>query len=192
MARVEPMAGKGSARSRARSKEPGKARVRGGPEPPPETLGEALARARQHGRAAAAEALAMVRALIDAASLVASGRPSEASRLLSPLAKLLEALGDDLGHVADDGSSQILDSIARAIDEEIALWEERARDDTEARTVLRAFLGLREILWEFGFRHSGGAEGADSEEPPRPSSSASRRTAAKSRGARIQRVPIQG
>ena len=186
------MARKGSVRGRVGSNEPGNPRVREGPEPPPETLGEALARARQHGRAATAEALAMVRALIDAASLAASGQPSEASRLLGPLAKLLEAVGDDLGHDAGDRSSQILDSIAGAIDDEISHWEERAGDDTEARTVLRAFLGLREILWEFGFRRSGGAEGADSDEPPRPPSSQSRRTAAKSRGARIQRVPVQG
>jgi hypothetical protein len=186
------MARKGSARSRAGSNEPRNPRVRERREPPPETLGEALARARQHGRAATAEALATVRALIDAASLVASGRPSEASRLLGPLAKLLEGLGDELGHDAGDGSSQILDSIARAIDDEIALWEERAQDDTEARTVLRAFLGLREILWEFGFRRSGGEEGADPEESASPAPSASRRTAARSRGARIQRVPIQG
>jgi hypothetical protein len=155
-------------------------------------LGEALARARQHGRAAAAEALAMVRALIDAASLVASGRPSEASRLLGPLAKLLEALGDDLGRDAGDGASQIVDSLARAIDDEIAFWEERAVDDTEARTVLRAFLGLREVLWEFGLRRTRGAEEADSEEPPRPRSSESRQTTSKSRRARIQRVPVQG
>jgi hypothetical protein len=186
------MARKGSVRSRIGSNGPRNPRVREGPEPPAETVGEALARARQHGRAAAAEALAMVRALIDAASLAASGRPSEASRLLGPLAKLLEALGNELGHDAGDGSSQILDSIAGAIDDEIALWEERAHDDTEARTVLRALLGLREILWEFGFRRSGDAQGADSDEPPRPPSPPSRRTAAKSRGARIQRVPVQG
>jgi len=154
-------------------------------------VGEALARARRHGRAATAEALAMVRALIDAASLAASGRPSEASRLLGPLAKLLEALGEDLGYDAGDGSSQILDSIAGAIDEEIARWEERARDDTEARTVLRAFLGLREILWELGFRHSGPASD-DSKERREPPSAPSRRRTAKSQGPRIQRVPVQG
>jgi hypothetical protein len=160
-------------------------------EPPPETVGEALSRARQHGRAAAAEALAAVRALIDATSLAASGRPSEASRLLGPLAKLLETAGNELGHGARDGSSRILDSIAEAVDEEIALWEERARDDTEARTVLRAFLGLREILWEFGVRRGADTEGAESGEPPRPPQP-SRRASPKSSGARIQRVSVQG
>jgi hypothetical protein len=170
-------------------KEPRDPYAREGTEPPPETVGEALARARQHGRAAAAEALATVRALIDATSLAASGRPSEVSRILGPLAKLLEAFGDELGHEAGDGSLRILDSIAEAVDDEIAFWEKRARNDTEARTVLRAFLGLREILWEFGVRRGGGAKGAQPDEPPRPPS---RRRSTKSRGARIQRVPIQG
>lgn len=186
------MARNGSARSRTRSRESASPRVREGSEPAPETVGEALARARKHGRAATAEALATVRALIDAASLAASGRPSEANRLLGPLAKLLEGLGDELGHDAGEGSSQILDSIAAAIDDEIALWEERARDDTEARTVLRAFLGLREILWEFGVRRSGGPEDADSEATARRPSPPSRSRAVKSQGARIQRVPVQG
>jgi hypothetical protein len=185
------MATRGSVRSQIGPNEPRDSHARERSEPPPETVGAALARARQHGRAAAAEALATVRALIEAASLAASGRPSEASRLLGPLAKLLEALGNELGGDPGDGSSAILDSIAGAIDDEIALWEERARDDTEARTVLRAFLGLREILWEFGVRRSGDAEDADADEPQRPPPP-SRRTAEKSRRARIQRVPVQG
>jgi hypothetical protein len=155
-------------------------------------VSEALARARQHGRAAAAEALAMTRALIDATSLAASGQPSEVSRILGPLAKLLEALGDELGHEAGDGSPRILDSIAEAVEEEIRFWENRARDDTEARTVLRAFLGLREILWEFGVRRSGDAKGAQRDEPPHPPPPPSHRRSAKSPGARVQRVSIEG
>jgi len=170
-------------------KEPRDPYAHEGTEPPPETVGEALARARQHGRAATAEALAMVRALIEATSLAASGRPSEVGRTLGPLAKLLETLRDELGHEAGDGSPRILDSVAEAVDDEIVFWENRARNDTEARTVLRAFLGMREILWEFGVRRSGDANGARPDEPPHPPS---RRTEAKSRGARIQRVPIQG
>ena len=69
------MATRGSVRSQIGPNEPRDSHARERSEPPPETVGEALARARQHGRAAAAEALAMVRALIDAASLAASGRP---------------------------------------------------------------------------------------------------------------------
>jgi hypothetical protein len=161
-----------------------------GTAPPPQTAGEALARARQHGRAAAAEALAAVRALIDAASLAVDGQPSEANRLLGPVAKLLEAVGNELGDGADARSSRMLDSITAAIDDEISLWEERARDDTEARTVLRAFLGLREILWEFGVRRSDGAAEAGPAEPP-SKTTPSRRPAPRP-GPRIQRVPVQG
>ncbi|MBW2398088.1 MAG: hypothetical protein JRG80_02325 [Deltaproteobacteria bacterium] len=116
-----------------------------GIEPPPESVAEALNRA-VHGRAAAAESFAAVRALIDAAALTSSGRASDASRLLGPIAKLFESLGNELGSNAIDGSTRVLESIAIAIDDEIAVWEKRAQTDTEARTVLRAFLGLREVM----------------------------------------------
>jgi hypothetical protein len=65
-----------------------------GGELPPGSIGEALARARSHGRSAASESLAAVRALIDAASLASGGRASEASRVLGPIAKLFESLGN--------------------------------------------------------------------------------------------------
>jgi hypothetical protein len=162
-----------------------------GIEPPPENVTEALNRARVHGRAAAAESFAAVRALIDAAALASGGRASEASRLLGPIAKLFESLGNELGSGAIDGSTRILESIARAIDDEIAIWEARARTDTEARTVLRAFLGLREVLWEFGVRRPG----PTANRPPADASQA--RTGPRTRAPRparprVQRVPVQG
>jgi len=163
-----------------------------GIEPPPKTVAEALNRARLHGRAAAAESFAAVRALIDAAALSSGGGASDASRLLGPIAKLFESLGNDLGANAIDGSARVLESIASAIDDEIAVWEERARTDTEARTVLRAFLGLREVLWEFGVRRA-------SPQPERQATSRSRSGAARTRTRtpgsnrpRVQRVPVQG
>ena len=58
----------------------------------PPSAAEALARARQHARRAASEAVAAVHALLDAAALATSGSPSEANRLLAPLAQLLESL----------------------------------------------------------------------------------------------------
>ena len=186
------MATKRTKRRRPSPDEPRDAYAGEGTEPPPETVGEALARARQHGRAAAFETLAALRALIDAASLGARGRPAQASRLLGPLAKLLEALGNELGGSAGDGSSRILDSISGAIDDEISLWEERARDDTDARTILRAFLGLREVLWEFGVGRGGDSYETEPDEPPRKSKARRRRTAMPSPGPRIQRVPVQG
>jgi hypothetical protein len=92
------------------------------PEGPARDVGEALERARRHGRTAAAEGLAMVRALIDAASLATTGRSSEASRLLGPLAKLLEGIGDELGGGLGEQSSRTLATVAAAIDDEIARW----------------------------------------------------------------------
>lgn len=182
------MADAGSRPSRIDPGEPRDPYAAEGMQAPPETVGEALSRARKHGRAAAAETLAAVRALIEAVSLGASGRPSEASRLLGPLAKLLEGLEGELGSGARDGSSRTLDSVAAAIDDEIAAWEERARNDTDARTILRAFLGLREILWEFGVGRGSAPDGLPPEErPARP-----RRRSGRSPGPRIQRVPVQG
>jgi len=156
-------------------------------EPPPDSVAHALARAQRHGRAAAAEGLAAVQALIEAASLATRGRPSEASRLLGPIAKLLEGLSRDLGREGGGPTSPILEAIAAAVDDEIAVWQERARDDTEARTVLRAFLGLREVLWEIGIRRRAGAP----ESPPGRTTRPSPRRAAAAEP-RIQRVPVQG
>ncbi|MGH7286571.1 MAG: hypothetical protein ACREI8_00945, partial [Myxococcota bacterium] len=63
----------------------------------------------------------------------------------------------------------------------IARWEERARQDGEARAVLRAFLGVRELLWEFGIRR-----------PDEPAAPRAERRAAKRGGPRVQRVRVQG
>ena len=162
-----------------------------GIEPPPESVAEALNRARLHGRAAAAEGFAAMRALIDAAALASGSRASDASRLLGPIAKLFESLGNELGSNAIDGSSKVLESIVSAIDDEIAVWEERARIDAEARTVLRAFLGLREVLWEFGLRHASPTPGrgaaGESRAGARPRTQTPRPTRP-----RVQRVPVQG
>jgi hypothetical protein len=143
-------------------------------EAPPATVEEALARAREHGRLAAAETLTAIQALLDAAALAGSGRPSRAHRQLAPLARLLEGLASDLARRGGDGPEPLIASVAEALDIEIARWEKRARDDLDARAVLRAFLGLREILWELGVRP--GPKRAR-QRPARP---------------RIQRVPVQG
>ena len=143
-------------------------------EAPPATVEEALARAREHARLAAAETLIVIHALLDAAALAGSGKPLQAHRQLAPLARMLEGLASDLTRRGGDGPEPLLASIAEALDVEIARWEQRARDDLDARAVLRAFLGLREILWEFGVRPG----------PKRP-----RKRPA---GPRIQRVPVQG
>jgi hypothetical protein len=153
----------------------------------PESVQEALARARRHARAALAEALGALHALLDAASLIASGEPAEARRLLAPLAHALEALGADLDGAAREGQAALLDALAEALDAEIARWEARARDDADARAVLRAFLGVRELLWELGVRRpQPGAHSGPGPARVRP------KPARSARRPRVQRVRVEG
>ena len=164
-----------------------------GSEPQPETAGEALERARTHARSAAAEALASLHALLDAAALAASGQPSEFHGLLGPLAKLLEGLAERLGHQGEPVGAPILEAVTEALDAEIARWEDRAQEDPEARAVLRAFLGLREVLWEFGVRRGGQNGGGPGDEAePSAAGPRARRSVRHSRQPRVQRVPIEG
>jgi len=147
----------------------------------PATLQEALARAQQHARRAVAEALEALHALIDAATLAASGEAAENS-VLAPAAKLLEGLVADL-QPGPPGSDSLLSSFAEALDAEIGRWEKRSQKDPDARAVLRAFLGVRELLWEMGVRthQERGARqqpAAASTDRPRP--------------ARVQRVRVEG
>lgn len=119
---------------------------------PPSDAQAALARAGAHGRRAAAEALAAVGALLDAAALAGSGKPAAAHPLLGPLAEMLAQLAGFLGSSEDSAAGPVVEAITRALDAEIERWERRAQNDADARAVLRAFLGLRELLWEAGIR----------------------------------------
>ncbi len=110
--------------------------------------------------------------------------------MLGPLAVLLSGLEDRFARSAGPMSPPIVHAIIDALDAEISRWETRAQDDPEARAVLRAFLGLRELLWEFGLRRGrGGAHdepgGDESEAGPGPRVKRSRRP-------RVQRVTVEG
>jgi hypothetical protein len=158
---------------------------------PPTTAPEALDKARQHAHAALHEALAAVQALLDAASLAVSGERSEAHRLLAPVVGILEKLTAELNGDVGREATILLDSIAVALDTEIARWEDRAKNDVEARAVLRAFIGLRELLWEFGVRHE--SEGDDSDAASRRAPrKAGRGSSRGRRRTRVQRVPVEG
>jgi hypothetical protein len=141
----------------------------------------ALGRALEHARRSLAEAVLAARALADAASLAATGRPADGEGALGALGRGLDELAAALAGGADAGGGDLLRAVLDALDAEIARWEARAREDADARGVLRAYLGLREILWELGVR------------PPRePREKASRGGRARARrpGPRVQRVAV--
>jgi hypothetical protein len=151
---------------------------------PPQGLEQALRRALGHARSAAGEAALAARALLDAASLGATGVPADGHEPLRGAVRWLEELA------ASAGASRWLAALGEALDAEIARWEARSRSDPEARGVLRAFLGLREMLWELGVRGAApppeaAARATRTRPRPRP---AAPRTAAR----RLERVPIDG
>lgn len=159
---------------------------------PPRAVGEALARARNHARLAAAEALAAVRALLDAASLAAAGAPSDELRGLAALSRRLDALDAGLRE-GSAGADSLIAALAGALDAEISRWEQRSAEDPDARAVLRAFLGLRELLWELGVRTRAREGAADEEPAPEARPPARSAGAGPTRGAgRVQRVRVEG
>ncbi len=160
---------------------------------PPTSVPEALERAREHVRAAGIELLTALRALLDAAALGWTGKPSDAHATLRTIAHNI----DDVVARLDDGwigiPAPAMNAVLQALDQEIARWQERSLTDVEARAVLRTFLGLREILWEFGVRPGQAPE-------PRAPTRAAARTRAEDRKEatvsaatrRVQRVEVQG
>ncbi len=164
-------------------------------EAPPATVEEALERALRHGRNAAAEALAAARALVDALSLATAGRPPAERSALGLAAQALDACADLLAGSEGGGADALLSAVADALDAEIARWEARASDDGDARAVMRAFLGLREILWELGVRRGTGAGEAGAKPAPGPRAAGAPRRSARAPGPprrRVQRVPVEG
>jgi hypothetical protein len=153
----------------------------------PRSVEEALARAGDHARNALAEAVRAVRCLLDAGSLAATGVPAEGHEAVRRAAGWL----DEAAALAASGpgreATRWLAGVSDALDAEIERWETRSHSDPEARAVLRAFLGVRELLWEFGLRPpaAGGASpqaGARGPAPP------PRRAGA----VRLERVPVEG
>ena len=114
---------------------------------------DGLRRAWQHLGRAALESLEAARALLEAA-LRASGLHSVAPDSLA--AEIGRSLDGLIASLEEGRAFQLpealVEPLSRALEAEIARWESRSRTDPDARPVLRAFLGLREILWEFGVR----------------------------------------
>lgn len=160
--------------------------------PPPQTPDEAMARAREHAGTAVAETLRALESLLDAAALATGGAPAAGHPVFGHVARVIDGLAAELSPGSQAGSASLLAAVAEALDLEIARWEKRACEDPDARGVLRAFLGLRELLWEFGVRPEPPGT------PPRPAPGAapepgsSPRRRRKPGGPRVQRVPVEG
>jgi hypothetical protein len=172
----------------------------------PKSVEEALSQARRHARAAAVEATAAVRALLDAAALGSTGRLSEDVRGLQAVGAVLDDVHGWLER--GEGNTAVVVALAEALEAEIRRWEARSADDSEARAVLRAFLGLRELLWELGVRARSAepaapepapqraAEGAPAPVPPESEPARDRAESRKprqaARTARVHRIPVEG
>ena len=180
----------------------------------PVRVQEALETGLRHARNAVAEALLAARAILDAISIAATGAPAqidpdsvgspELRRGLATLADAVEDLSRRMASGQLESPMPLAGAILEALDVEIARWEQRSQVDPEARAVLRAFLGLREILWEFGLRPSseGSAEraadgpetdrrsdpGRSSAEPDAPSMATSTREPQ----GRVRRIEVEG
>lgn len=147
---------------------------------------EALHRARVHLQRATLEGLEAARALVQAA--MATGGLSDASgnSWVGDIQRNLEEL---IAGLRENGSFSLPPALAKplaeALDVEIKRWELRSSTDPDARVVLRAFLGLRELLWEFGMRH--GASSTRDETPP----DSSGQEPARPKRERIQRFNVE-
>ena len=125
---------------------------------------EALSRARKHLRSATLEGLEATSALLDAALRTAGIDDTDPRSFAG---ELRASLNDLLAAVRTDGAlrfpSALADPVLAALDAEIARWEARSAKDAASRPVLRAFLALRELLWELGVRAD--AAGPDNSAP---------------------------
>jgi hypothetical protein len=156
---------------------------------PPETPAEALAEARLHARRAAAELAVSLRALVDAAALTADGEIASEGRL-APVAEALETAARWLDPERDEtgDAAAVLRALAEGLESEIERWEARSREDSEARSVLRAFLAVREVLWEMETRFGGTTRAAERDDTP-PDAPRGRGKRSKRR---VQRVSVEG
>ncbi len=150
---------------------------------------DGLRRAREHLGRATLESLEAARALLSA-SMRASGIHSVApDGLAGEIGRGLDALISSLRR----GEAFALPSalalpLAKALEAEITRWEVRSQTDSDARPVLRAFLGFREVLWEFGVRPQPEPDRSSTSQPPDTTASRPPPSAKP----RVQRFDIEG
>lgn len=162
---------------------------------------EALAKALQHARSAISEILQALGHLIDATALATTSQDSSAREWLDMAQRALGSLGSALDERSKSNDAQAIDAVLDALDQEIQRWQAQAETSPEARAVLRAYLGLREILWEFGFRRSPKAthtkqttrDKAQTASRQRGAhSESSTKSSARPKRGRVQRIPVEG
>jgi hypothetical protein len=159
---------------------------------PPSTPAEALGEARLHAQRAAAESAAALRALLDAGTLAARGELAAAGRL-APLAEALERIAAWLHPEGDQSGDAVLRALADGLDAEISRWEAKSREDPEARSVLRAFLAVREVLFEMSTRFATPrTEQPDAAAPSDTEERSPRPTRARRARRRVERVAVEG
>jgi hypothetical protein len=144
---------------------------------------EALERARAHLVRATLEGIEAARALLEAAvrssGLAEGPEDSITENLQRTLENLRTALRENASFVFP---RRLAEPLAEALEVEIKRWERRSQTDEDARPVLRAFLGLRELLWDLGMRREGARTSAQA--PPAPEQTTRRR-------ARVQRFEVE-
>lgn len=120
---------------------------------------EAVERARRHLRAATIEGLEAARAILEAALAAAGTTESPPGSLPGRIRRSLDELVEGLRSGRRIAlPSAFVDPLTEALEGEIARWRLRARDDPDARLVLRAFLGLRALLEEMGVEREADAD----------------------------------
>jgi hypothetical protein len=197
--------GRDSTKSKPGDRQTEQAEDRSSAGSPSTSVEEALGRAHRHTRHSLSEGLAAAASFIEAVSIAVGGESSESHHALTRLADRIEVWRDEMTRQGGRLSLPLAEGLLNALDAEVARWEVRAREDSDARAVMRAFLGLREVLWELGVRHPP-APGSDprmpSERNADPARSASRGVGAEGaasdpkegdqRRRRVQRVRVQG
>jgi len=155
-----------------------------------EEVDEALERARDHLLRAALEGIEAARALAEAAArssgFADGSEDSIAENVKKTLENLRAALRENASYVFP---SRFTEPLAEALESEIKRWERRSRTDEDARLVLRAFLGMRELLWDLGMRHE--TEPPRQGTPPKPRNAKRSRPASESARATPRRERVQ-
>ncbi len=162
---------------------------------------QAIERAAHHAGLALAEGVASARALLDAASIGMSGESAQTHPHLSEFAQALDQMTEALSGATSSPNNAALSALLEALDAEISRWDVRSRADDDARAVLRAFLGLREFLWELGVRPQTAGSDRASAEGDEPCSEANEAAPAAEKNSpdecvqrtpRVQRIKIEG